>query len=362
MTIALNPYPRMKDSGVEVLGFVPEHWNVKRLGNFGAFSKGNGGNKDDATKSGVPCVRYGDIYTTHKYFIEMSQSFVSPRKAKNYTSIRFGDVLFAGSGETIDEIGKSAVNFIRSEACCGGDVILFRPRINLSARYFGYAADCAPSAIQKARMGRGITVMHIYGNELKNLKLALPPRREQTAIARFLDHMDRRIQKYIRAKEKLIALLEERSRRPISPGWMQRSASSRIRNRYSALNRRRVGLATTSGSGARGATAPPALGASSLRSSTPRAGASAPLNIIESLVQAGPHPPSRHRADRCPDGRAVPGVQALRCRVLWEPAVALAGCCSSAKMVSHGLQTPYCAFRRLWSPFGQRAASTVIRA
>ena len=51
--------------------------------------------------------------------------------------------------------------------------------------------------------------MHIYGNELKNLTLALPPLPEQTVIARFLDHMDRRIQKYIRAKEKLIALLNE---------------------------------------------------------------------------------------------------------------------------------------------------------
>ena len=73
-----------------------------------------------------------------------------------------------------------------------------------------------------------------------------------------------------------------RSRRPISPGCVQRSASSRIRNRYSALNRRRVGLATTSGSGERLAGAAPALGASSLRSSTPRAGASVSLNIIES--------------------------------------------------------------------------------
>ena len=209
MSIALNPYPRLKDSGVEALGSVPEHWKVKRLGNIGTLSKGNGGNKEDATKSGVPCVRYGDIYTTHNYFIEMSQSFVSPMKAKDYTSIRFGDVLFAGSGETIDEIGKSAVNLIRSEACCGGDVILFRPRFNFSAQYLGYAADCAPSALQKARMGRGITIMHIYGNELKNFTLALPPLPEQTAIARFLDHMDRRIQKYIRAKEKLIALLDE---------------------------------------------------------------------------------------------------------------------------------------------------------
>ena len=209
MTRALKSYAQTKDSGAEVLGDVPEHWEVKRLGQVGVFSKGNGGNKEDAMESGVPCVRYGDLYTSHNFFIETSRSCVSPEKANEYTPIQYGDVLFAGSGETIDEIGKSAVNLIQSGACCGGDVILFRSNCDVAARFMGYATDCAPAAIQKARMGRGITVMHIYAAELKNLILALPPLPEQSAIARFLDHMDRRIQRYIRAKEKLIALLDE---------------------------------------------------------------------------------------------------------------------------------------------------------
>ena len=51
--------------------------------------------------------------------------------------------------------------------------------------------------------------MHIYGAQLKYLTIPLPPLPEQTAIARFLDHADRRIQRYMRAKQKLIALLEE---------------------------------------------------------------------------------------------------------------------------------------------------------
>ena len=72
-----------------------------------------------------------------------------------------------------------------------------------------------------------------------------------------------------------------RSRRPTSPGCVQRSASSRIRSRYSAVNWRRFGLATTSGSGV--GLARPALGASSLRSSTPRAGTETSFNVIEFL-------------------------------------------------------------------------------
>ena len=205
----LKPYRTCKPSGVEWLGDVPEHWEVRRLGQIGRFSKGNGGNKEDGASAGVPCVRYGDLYTTHTHFILKSRTFVSTAKAKDYTPITFGDVLFAASGETIDEIGKSAVNLMQSEACCGGDVILFRPERQVEARYMGYATDCRPAVAQKATMGRGITVKHIYGGQLKYLTLALPPLPEQAAIVRFLDHADRRIRRYIRAKQKLLALLQE---------------------------------------------------------------------------------------------------------------------------------------------------------
>ena len=209
MIADLKPYPAMKDSGVGWLGDVPDHWEVRRLGQIGRFSKGNGGNKEDGASVGVPCIRYGDLYTTHTHFILKSRTFVSMEKAKDYTPITFGDVLFAASGETIDEIGKSAVNLMQSEACCGGDVILYRPKRQVEARYMGYATDCRPAVVQKAKMGRGITVKHIYGGQLKYLTLALPPLPEQVAIVRFLDHADRRIRRYIRAKQKLITLLEE---------------------------------------------------------------------------------------------------------------------------------------------------------
>ncbi len=173
------------------------------------LSKGSGGSKDDEVSKGMPCIRYGDLYTTHNYFIRESRSFITKDKAAEYTAIKFGDVLFAGSGETIDEIGKSAVNLMQNEAYCGGDVVLFRPSQQVEPCYLGYAMDCHTAAAQKATMGRGITVMHIYGNQLKYLTFPFPPLSEQTAIVRFLDHADRRIRRYIRAKQKLIALLEE---------------------------------------------------------------------------------------------------------------------------------------------------------
>ena len=205
----LKPYSAYKPSGAKWLGEVPAHWEVRSLASIGAFSKGNGGSRDDEQPFGIPCIRYGDLYTTHQYFFRKSRSYISPKRAGSYTPIRYGDLLFAASGETLDEIGKSAVNLIPSSACCGGDVIVFRPCFGINARYLGYAADCRPSINQKACMGRGFTVFHIYAAQLKRLTVALPPLPEQSAIASFLNHITDQTEQYIFAKEKQVTLLNE---------------------------------------------------------------------------------------------------------------------------------------------------------
>ena len=113
----------------------------------------------------------------------------------------------------MEEIGKSAVNLIRGPACCGGDVIVFRPSIDAEARFLGYIADCSASVHQKACIGRGFTVMQasdaseIQFHDRRN-RHAVP---EQAAIVRFLDHADRRIRRYIRAQQQLVMLLEEQN-------------------------------------------------------------------------------------------------------------------------------------------------------
>ncbi len=204
-----HPYLHYHPSGVEWLEDVPEHWEVVQLGRIGTFSKGSGGTKDDEVPDGIPCVRYGDLYTTHRSFINQTRTYVPPAKASAYTPIRRGDVLFPTSGETIEEIGKSAVSLMNSRVLCGGDLIVFRPSIQMEPKFAGYALDCHAAQTQKSRMGRGITIMHIYGSQLKYLYLSLPPISEQQAIVRYLDYVDRRIRRYVDAKRKLITLLEE---------------------------------------------------------------------------------------------------------------------------------------------------------
>ena len=209
VTRGLDPNVRLKDSGVEWLGDVPAHWKVAQLGRIGKFMKCSGGTKADEEQEGIPCVRYGDLYTFYGAFIERSRSFIAVERAVGYTQIKYGDILFAGSGETIDDIGKSAVNLIESEVRCGGDVILFRPKLQVDAKYSGYLLDSSQSREQKSRMGRGFTIMHIYGNDLKYLWLSIPPLREQSTIVRYLDKTTADISTAIDKAQRQIGLLRE---------------------------------------------------------------------------------------------------------------------------------------------------------
>jgi type I restriction enzyme S subunit len=212
MIDGLGPYPKMRDSGLPYLGAVPEHWKVSPVGRLGRLFKGNGGSKEDELASGVPCVRYGDLYTRHEFFIQGTKGFVSANRANAYTGIEYGDLLFAASGETMEDIGRSSVNLLREPACCGGDILVLRPEVPMDARFLGYAADAPPSRHQKATMGRGFTVVHVYASQIKQLGLPVPPLSEQAAIVRFLDHADRLIRRYIRTKQKLVTLLDEQKR------------------------------------------------------------------------------------------------------------------------------------------------------
>ena len=188
-----DPSPRLKPSGVEWLGEIPEHWEVVQLGRLGSFFKGGGGTKEDEIDGGLPCIRYGALYTQHQFVIRQSRSGIAEISSSKYKRLQYGDLLFAGSGETIEEIGKSAANLIEGPAYCGGDVIGFRPSVEVDSTFFGYAADSPPATYQKACMGRGVTVMHIYSSELRHLLLPLPPIEEQKAIATYLDRQMERI-------------------------------------------------------------------------------------------------------------------------------------------------------------------------
>ncbi len=196
-----------------------DQWEMKRLGEIGSFSKGQGIRKDEVVADGIPCIRYGEIYTRHNDYIRNFHSFIPPAIAEQSQRLRKGDLLFAGSGETSEEIGKCVAFLGDEEAYAGGDIVICSPS-GQDSLYLGYLMNQTSISSQKARMGQGDAVVHISARNLAELKLSLPKFPEQTAIAAVLSEMDAEL-----------AALEQRlaKTRDLKQGMMQELLTGRTR-------------------------------------------------------------------------------------------------------------------------------------
>ena len=164
-------------------------WERKQLGEVGHFLKGRGVRRDDAQSGTLACVRYGEIYTTHHDYVRAFYSWISSEVAATATRLECGDLLFAGSGETKEEIGKCVALESEIEAYAGGDIVILRPR-NVDSLYFGYMLNMPATARQKASLAQGDAVVHISASALAAISVDVPSIVEQTAIAAVLSDMD----------------------------------------------------------------------------------------------------------------------------------------------------------------------------
>ncbi len=194
------------------VGSIPNDWLLKRLSELGSLKKGRGIKKDEVQPDGFPCVRYGELYTHHNEYIKTINSFITQETAKASQRISKGDILFAGSGETKEEIGKCAAYLGEDEAFAGGDLIILSPK-KADPLFLGFILNQSIVKRQKAQIGQGDAVVHIYPSGIANIKIPIPPTlAEQTAIATALSDMDA----LISSLEKLIA-----KKRLIKQGAMQ---------------------------------------------------------------------------------------------------------------------------------------------
>ena len=180
-------------------------WEVKRLGDVGKFLKGSGVTKDQTRSGTLTCVRYGELYTQHNDVVRDFHSWISPEVAVTAVRLKQGDLLFAGSGETKEEIGKCAAFVSDIEAYAGGDIVILRPDA-CDSLFLGYYLNTGSIARQKASRGQGDAVVHISSSSLSDVRCKLPLRPEQTAIAEVLTEMDAELAALEQRREKTRAL------------------------------------------------------------------------------------------------------------------------------------------------------------
>ena len=201
----MKPYPTYWNSGVEWLGDVPAHWEVRRLKGW------LGVNERVLSEETDPEYRFD--------YLDIG-SVETGRLAEEPTRIRFEDSpsrarRVVRCGDTIVSTVRTYLKAVWHARDAGADLIASTGFAVLTARgdaIPGFVSYCCQSDSFTNRVTAesvGIAYPAIAESKLATLKVCVPPTSEQAAIARFLDHATSHIDRYIRAKSKLIALLEE---------------------------------------------------------------------------------------------------------------------------------------------------------
>lgn len=194
-------------------------WRSTTLGEVGTFLKGRGVKRDDVRPVGVPCIRYGELYTDFANYTVATRSYVDRDVAESALPIRPGDLLFAGSGETREEIGTCVAYVGAVPAVAGGDIVVLRGA-GFNPIYLATLTNLPGVATQKARAGQGDAVVHISSTALGAIRVSLPSLAEQDAIAAVVVDADREL-------ETLRSRLTKA--RAIKTGMMQQLLTGRVR-------------------------------------------------------------------------------------------------------------------------------------
>lgn len=181
------------------------HASLVRIGDIGKLYKGKGIRRSDLSDDGVPCLRYGEIYSTYGNTINCLKSRVSSKVASSAMALNTGDIVFAASGEKLDEIGKATAYIGPEPAYVGGDTVVLCEH-QQDPIFLAHALNSEHARKQKARLGKGHSIVHIHAPDLSSVEIYLPPLHEQRRISEILQTWDD-------ALEKLSALRTEKDRR-----------------------------------------------------------------------------------------------------------------------------------------------------
>ncbi len=193
----LKPYPAYKDSGVPWLGQVPEHWEVRRTKTV-LRERSEKGYPDEPL---LAATQTKGVVRKDQY---ENRTVLALKDLHLLKLVRVGDFVISLRSF------QGGIEYAREHGIISPAYTILYPIDN---RLQGYLALLFKSKAYIENLSLFITGIregqNIDYQKLSRSEIPIPPLPEQSAIVRYLDYMDRRIRRYIHAKQKLIKLLEE---------------------------------------------------------------------------------------------------------------------------------------------------------
>lgn len=208
----------IKQGAMQELLKPKEGWEEKTLEEDFDIIKGQGLSKSKLDEHGkLECILYGELFTTYK---ELIREVNSKTNSEEGIMSKFGDILFPGSTTTVGIDLAKCSTILANNVMIGGDIIVLRKKqkhINPEFIVYYLNIKCKYKIAAKTK---GVTIYHLHGKDLSDIKISYPDYQEQTRIATILSDMDAEI-----------SLLEQKleKQKQIKQGMMQNLLTGKIR-------------------------------------------------------------------------------------------------------------------------------------
>jgi type I restriction enzyme S subunit len=206
-------YPAFKPSGVEWLGDVPDHWEVKRLKYSANYCVSNVNKIPSEDEISVRLCNYTDVYYNDFITSDMDlMETTATREEIEKFHLQEEDVVITKDSEEWDDIAiSSLVTKSSPDLVCGYHLAVIRPMAEkLSGRYLSRQFQCSEVNHQLQVAATGVTRYGLPKSAIGEAIIPIPPLPEQQSIAAFLDRETGRIDTLVAKKERLIELLREK--------------------------------------------------------------------------------------------------------------------------------------------------------
>lgn len=213
-TKGLNPDAPMKDSGIEWIGEIPEHWETHPFKAFYKTTKGLNITKDDLVESGIPVISYGQIHSKQNTGTSVSDELIRYVPAdyldRNPECLsKKYDMFFADTSEDREGAGNIALIDTETPIFAGYHTIIARPIDRVKSKYVAYLIKTDAWRCQLRCKVQGVKLFSISQKFVNQTSIIVPPMSEQIQISEYLDTKCTEIDNLISIKLSKIDSLKE---------------------------------------------------------------------------------------------------------------------------------------------------------
>ena len=184
VTQGLNPDVKMKDSGIEWIGMIPEHWEIRRIKEIGKLRLGK--MLTEKPKEGFvlkPYLKSKNVSWLNLILDSVEEMYFSEQELKELR-LHYGDLVIAEGGE----VGKTAIWRDELQDCyLQNSVHKLTCNKHFDSRYYSYFSYFLGQIEYYKSLVNLVSIMHLTYEKLRRVRVTVPPLSEQQAISTYLD-------------------------------------------------------------------------------------------------------------------------------------------------------------------------------